>query len=99
MQRPPRDISVERLVSTPLLIYSYIVMGFAESLICCGAYLWVFTHNGVKLSKIWLLDPRKQSIWSANEDANEDLAPVGGGKEIGAEEQARIVREVCSTFR
>jgi hypothetical protein len=94
MNRPPRDITVERLVSMPLLIHAYITMGLAESVICLGAYLWVFTKNDVALSKIWMLDPRR-SIWSTNEDSNDDLAPIGGGKEIGAEEQTRIVREVC----
>lgn len=99
MARPPRDISVERLVSLPLLTYSYIIVGLAESLCCMGAYLWVFSHRGVQLSDIFLLDPRDEQ-WFSDADriditkgpAADQAAGAGG---FSPEDQERIVREVC----
>lgn len=95
MNRPPRDISKERLVSLPLLVYAYIVMGLAESLVCMGAYLWTFTHNGVELSKIFLVDP-DDGFWDAQAERNNPNAPIGaaGGQFATEVQQEQYVREV-----
>lgn len=93
MARPPRDISVERLVSFPLLTYSYVVVGLAESLCCMGAYLWVFTHRGVKISDIFLLDPRDEQWFSDADRIDPERGPAATG-EFSPEEQETIVREV-----
>lgn len=94
MARPPRDISVERLVSIPLLTYSYIIVGLAESLCCMGAYLWVFKHNGVSAGDIFLLDPQDEQWFSDADRINEMKLPTIGGKVFSSEDQERIVREV-----
>ena len=91
MDRPPRDISTERLVSLPLLVYSYIIMGLAEALCCMGAYLWVFTHNNVSHSDIFLTNP-DDDTWDSRAERNK---PTVG---FSADEQARIVREVWYMF-
>jgi hypothetical protein len=94
MQRPPRNISKDRLVSLPLLLYAYFLMGIAEAAACLIAYLWVFLYNDVELSKVWMVDPKK-SIWAVREEVNTEFAPVGNGRrDISGEEQTRIVREV-----
>lgn len=98
MARPPRDISVERLVSIPLLTYSYIIVGLAESLCCMGAYLWVFTHRGVKISDIFLLDPKDEQWFSDADRIDEMKGPAATG-EFSPEDQERIVREVCPRSR
>lgn len=97
MARPPRDISVERLVSLPLLTYSYIIVGLAESLCCMGAYLWVFKHRGVSASDIFLLDPRDEQWFSDAERISEDADKITviNGVQYSPELQEQIVREVC----
>ena len=97
MARPPRNIEVERLVSFPLLVYSYIVMGLAESVICMGAYLWVFTENNVDHSDIFLIDPDDE-IWTTDEDENNPITNDAGEILFSGEDQARIVREVCPSL-
>ena len=89
MDRPPRNIATDRLVSLPLLIYSYIIMGLAESLCCLGAYLWVFTIRGVDHADIFLVDPKK-NIWDSRAERNENIAPGG----FNESQQAEIVRQV-----
>ena len=86
---PPRNIATDRLVSLPLLIYSYIIMGLAESLCCLGAYLWVFTIRGVDHADIFLVDPKK-NIWDSRAERNENIAPGG----FNESQQANIVRQV-----
>ena len=48
MDRQPRNIDRERLVSRALLMYSYVFVGlFGEALCCMGAYLWVYSYHDV----------------------------------------------------
>lgn len=91
MARPPRDINTERLVSFPLLTYSYLIMGITESLVCFGAYLWVFNDAGVESKDIFLLDP-KDDLWLTREDGQMDA--ISGGNTFNAEQQETIVRQV-----
>lgn len=96
MNRPPRDIATERLVSLPLLAYAYIWIGlFGEAMVCMGAYLWVFTHHGVPHSAIFLIDGGDTS-WQSQADRIEDgdRTVQAGGNEYDAEQQQEIVRQV-----
>jgi Cation transporting ATPase, C-terminus len=88
MDRPPRNIATDRLVSLPLLVYAYLIMGVTESLCCLGAYLWVFTVRGVDHSDIFLLNP-KDSTWNSQADRNDQ--PAHG---FSPDQQADIVRQV-----
>lgn len=90
MNRPPRDIATERLVSLPLLVYSYITMGLAESLVCMGAYLWVFTTHGIKLKDIFLIDPRDDTRWTYTASDNCDACVAN----FNGAQQADILRQV-----
>jgi hypothetical protein len=98
MARPPRDISVERLVSLPLLTYAYIIVGMAESIICFGAYLWVFTNAGVPAKVIFLIKPEDET-WTSRADlstVDEELRKRSiDGKDFTAEDQEMLVRQVC----
>lgn len=93
MGRPPRDITTERLVSFPLLTYSYIIVGLSESIICFGAYLWVFNNAGVKSKDIFLLDP-KENLWLSRAENGDGNVAMSGDNTFTPEEQERIVREV-----
>lgn len=97
MARPPRDTRTERLVSFPLLFYAYVIMGLAESLVCMGAYMWVFTHRGVAISDIFMLDPA-DATWSVLADRNDNSA-FSNGVEFSPEAQAQVVREVRAFTR
>jgi sodium/potassium-transporting ATPase subunit alpha len=48
MLRPPRDRGRDRLVRPSLLAYAYLQAGVLETLVCLGAYAWVFAANGVR---------------------------------------------------
>jgi hypothetical protein len=89
MERPPRNIATERLVSFPLLFYDYVTVGLiGEALVCTGAYLWTFTHNSVPLSDVWLI-PGSKDCWLTIADN------IGcPDSAFSAEEQERITREV-----
>lgn len=52
MTRPPRNLVTDRLVSAPSLVYSYIIAGTSNSLICMFAYFLVYTRRGIPLSKL-----------------------------------------------
>lgn len=98
MDRPPRNIAVERLVSFPLLTYSYVIMGVAEMIICMGAYLWVFSHYGVPASEIFLLDPNDGEVWRVQADLIRDEPVIIDGVTYDAERQADITRQANAAW-
>jgi hypothetical protein len=90
MDRPPRDLATERLVSVPLLVYSYISMGIPQSLCCMGAYLWVFTKHGIKVKDIFMINPKDDTQWTYTASDNcDDCVPNFNGAQ-----QADILRQV-----
>jgi len=48
MVRRPRDRRRDQLVRPSLLLYAYLQAGLLETLVCLGAYTWVFVANGVR---------------------------------------------------
>jgi sodium/potassium-transporting ATPase subunit alpha len=56
MDRPPRDPKKDRLVSPPLLVYSYIIAGFLISGGCMCAYTVTYNQNGIHLSDFFARD-------------------------------------------
>jgi magnesium-transporting ATPase (P-type) len=52
MMRPPRDLKKDRLMSLPLFMYSYVVMGLMEGILPFMAYIIVFAHHGLQLDDI-----------------------------------------------
>jgi len=55
MQRPPRDDKVDRLVSLPVFLYSYIEIGLPIAFNSIFAYLMVFKQFGVSKAGRWLI--------------------------------------------
>jgi hypothetical protein len=88
MERPPRNIEVDRLVSLPLLLYAYAIMGMAEGAACVASYLWTYSQNNVPLADIFLINPRRK-VWYINPKDNDDI--IGS---FTAEQQSNIVRQV-----
>lgn len=90
LSRPPRDLKKDRLVSFPLLSYSYLVVGMLEAAICTVAYLVSFLHNDVDLADL---------PFSAEDHWHKDADPLmSNGRVIGAAEQERIAGEARSAW-
>ena len=52
MENPPRDLTTDRLVSGPLLLYAYGVAGVMECLFCFISYSMVFWRNNISLTDL-----------------------------------------------
>lgn len=89
MERPPRNIEVDRLVAMPLLLYAYAIMGIAEGATCVASYLWTYSENNVPLADIFMITPSRKA-WNIDAENNRDIADF-----FSAEQQANIVRQVC----
>lgn len=89
MQRGPRNIKENRLVSTTLLSYAYLQAGVLEAIACLLAYTWVFLHNGLQLSDIVLTDDR----FAENGEPFE-----ANGRVYSFEEQTAILREARAAW-
>lgn len=73
MQRPPRDLSKDKLVSTPLLFYSYAVVGVLEVITCFISYAMVFWGEDIGLGELLYT---AKDYWQDNADAIELSAGV-----------------------
>jgi magnesium-transporting ATPase (P-type) len=71
-------------------------MGLAESLVCMGAYLWVFKSYGVSASQIFLLNPKADTWLSQAELIDPSSLVVVNGAQLSPEVQEKILREVLS---
>lgn len=76
MDRPPRDLSEDRLVDGPLIRYSYLIAGMAQAALCLLAYLSVFLWHGVPLR--WLLNTGS-THWTPEAPAFEGWRCGAGG--------------------
>ncbi|TMW69112.1 hypothetical protein Poli38472_001268 [Pythium oligandrum] len=54
MRRPPRDMSKDRLMSPPLLLYTYTIAGMINVLGCFLAYSSVFWRYGFSLHDLYM---------------------------------------------
>lgn len=61
MNRPPRNPDKDKLVSTALLIYSYLIAGLLESVGAFLAYCAIFWQAGVGLGDLFMSE---QTYWS-----------------------------------
>ena len=57
LDRPPRNLETDRLMSYKLLSYSYLQAGLIEAFFCFVAYFWVYSDNGLGMSEIFSLAP------------------------------------------
>ncbi|KAI9991904.1 hypothetical protein PInf_017284 [Phytophthora infestans] len=91
MQRPPRNVKKDRLISKSLLVYSYIVAGMINAGGCLLAYAAVFWRNDVSFSDLFM---------SAEENWIKDADPlcVTDTKCLDAQDQMRILAEACASW-
>ena len=57
LNRPPRNLETDRLMSYRLLSYSYLQAGMIEAFFCFVAYFWVYCDNGLGMSELFYLAP------------------------------------------
>ncbi|KAF1326577.1 putative hydrolase, partial [Globisporangium splendens] len=92
MNRPPRDMKKDRLMSFPLLMYSYMIAGMVNVAGCFLAYSMVFWRNGISLSDIYL---SADIFWQSD-------APVfciaDGSKCLTDTEQTSILAQACGSW-
>lgn len=91
MQRPPRDLVNDRLISRGLLFYSYLVAGVGNMLVCMFAYLAVFAQHGVPVASL---------AWSAEtywKEGAPDLI-VPGRSPLGSSEQLDVYHEAVGAW-
>jgi sodium/potassium-transporting ATPase subunit alpha len=91
MQRPPRDLTTDKLVSTPLLIYSYLVAGITMSGFGFLAYCVVFLQNDIPIAELFLSGDRYFQYNCPN-------FCTLAGKCFTADQQMNILAESCSAF-
>jgi sodium/potassium-transporting ATPase subunit alpha len=92
MDRPPRRIRQDRLVSWPLLLYAYGVAGVVEACACVTAYLIAFVRAGVPLS---VLPGSYEAYWSLGSD---DLDLGDGRGILSDEEQVAILGQAQAAW-
>eukprot|EP01041_Mallomonas_annulata_P008015 gene8015-16413_t len=56
MERPPRDLSRDKLVAWPLMMYAYLIAGVFETLACFMVYFEVFEWYGVSAEQLLASD-------------------------------------------
>lgn len=90
MDRPPRNIRTDRLVTFNVISYCYFQAGFFECLMCFIGYLLVFIRHGIPASALW-------------DSADNYFIPgarplVIGNRVYLASEQMEILAEAQSTY-
>jgi sodium/potassium-transporting ATPase subunit alpha len=109
MQRPPRNLKTQRLVSGPSLFYSYVLAGGAEMLICMFAFFLVFIHNGIPIHRLtFSLDHKyfatppvylqTNGTWVTESGDSVPDFVTSSGRHINAEEQWKIAFEASSAW-
>ncbi|GLE00034.1 hypothetical protein PINS_up008761 [Pythium insidiosum] len=92
MRRPPRDMSRDRLMSPPLLLYAYVVAGVIQTAGCFLAYAAVFWRHGLSLHDIFLT---AETHWQTSSPplCSSDRRTCYDGPA-----QVRLMREACSSW-
>lgn len=67
LDRPPRDIKKDRLMSFRLLSYSYLQAGVIETMFCFVAFFWVYLDYGLQIGELFFLSP---TYFNANTKVN-----------------------------
>jgi len=98
MERPPRDPKKDRLVSSNLLIYSYITSGFIISAGCMAAYVWMYNANDIMLSDFFAPDINKDKGGFFSITASEAVFVERTGKTWTPDEQKLLFTKGTSAW-
>ncbi|TMW69051.1 hypothetical protein Poli38472_001207 [Pythium oligandrum] len=91
MQRPPRDMTKDKLMSAPLLLYAYLIAGMINVIGCFLAYASVFWRHGYSLSDLFLTS---DTYWK--EDAPDFC--VDNSDCLDTDAQKDLLAEACSAW-
>jgi sodium/potassium-transporting ATPase subunit alpha len=91
MERPPRDLKKDRLMSKSLLIYAYAVAGMINAAGCLTAYGTVFWRHGISFSDLFM---------SADDYWTSDAATFCNAADecFTAAEQTDLVAQACGSW-
>lgn len=92
MDRPPRKMGKDRLVSRQVLFYSYVTSGIASSLVCMLAFFLVYVYHGLPVKHLWMSTQYFKSDGSAP-----DLV-VDGGKVFDSGAQWAVYTESVAAY-
>ena len=90
MARPPRDLRACRLLDTQLCIYSYLIIGAAETLVCVLAFFTVFSYNGVPVKYVGF----HRELWASTSPTLE----ADNGRVFTAADQVTIYRSAVAAY-
>jgi magnesium-transporting ATPase (P-type) len=90
MARPPRDIKACRLLDLPLCVYSYLVVGVAESLVCTLAFFTVFSWYGVPVEFVGF----HRELWQSTSPT----LVADNGRTFTADQQVTIYRTGVAAY-
>ncbi|TMW69048.1 hypothetical protein Poli38472_001204 [Pythium oligandrum] len=91
MQRPPRDMTKDKLMSASLLLYAYMIAGMINVMGCFLAYASVFWRYGFSLHDVYMT---ADTYWQ--EDAPEFC--VAGVGCLDTQAQKDLLAEACSSW-
>eukprot|EP00644_Phytophthora_capsici_P012019 jgi/Phyca11/543559/estExt2_Genewise1Plus.C_PHYCAscaffold_120436 len=90
MQRPPRDLNKDRLMSKSLLIYAYGIAGMINAAGCLVAYGAVFWRNGISFSDLFMSD----DYW----DSDAAVFCTDKGECFDHDEQTQLLEQACGSW-
>ena len=98
MDRNPRDLKKDRLVSAPLLLYSYITSGAVITAGCLIAYWLSYRENDIMLSDFHTADLNAKGGDFFSLTAKDSVEAQRTGDVFTAKEQKQIFTEGVSAF-
>merc|ERR1712072_1295602 len=104
MLRAPRNVAKDRLVSVPLLMYSYLIIGVIETIGCFFSYAIVFWRAGINIADMVNSDedgyfiPATRPFESGGNTFSVDEQNTIVGEAVGAWYITLITAQVCHAF-
>ena len=92
MDRPPRKMGRDRLVSRQVIFYAYVASGLASSLVCMMAFFLVYVYHGLPVSALWMSKKYFQA------DGSSPTLVAGSGKSFDGAAQWAIYTESVAAY-
>ncbi|TYZ65115.1 hypothetical protein PybrP1_005692, partial [[Pythium] brassicae (nom. inval.)] len=93
MSRPPRDMKKDKLMSWPMLLYSYMIAGMINTAGCFLAYASVFWGRGISLSELYMSG---DDYWKT--DAPDFCFGESNATCLSESEQEDVIAEACGSW-
>lgn len=92
MNRPPRNINTDRLMSFRLISYSYLQAGFIMTFYCFFGYFWVYSDYGIGIGEIPFLSPTYFS------SSTNQVYVSESGREYSVQDQLLILNTAATAY-